>query len=159
MSTQRKVLFGLTTVIATLVFLTGMTIAGNLNPPASPAPTMHTLDEVYNKTGSALPNPDEVTIITKTHNFANIYNWETIHTVTTGKTFYLMGFICSSPVATYKISLDGGQSTSILVHAPDANLWRSIASSYPIGSAPSGTEIKCQASIQTTDISIWGYEK
>lgn len=35
-------------IAVALIFLTGMAHAGNLEPSANPAPTMHSLDEIYN---------------------------------------------------------------------------------------------------------------
>ena len=87
MSKLRKRFFAVTTSMisfAMLVFLSGLAIAGDINPPASPAPTMHTLDEIYNQS-SPLPNPDDVTIITKALNPSTFNTWETIHTVSSGK--------------------------------------------------------------------------
>ena len=111
-------------------------MAGDLNPPANPTPTMHTLDEIYNQSNS-LPNPDEVTIINKYLSPVGVRTWETIHTVYTGKTFYLMGV---------SFKTEGGNSGRISLSAGSTNFWfpgnTDTIASYPIASVPSDTEIK-----------------
>ena len=52
MNQHRKTLLVLAVIsafMATTVFLPKLTRAGDLEPPGSPEPTMHTMDEIYNK--------------------------------------------------------------------------------------------------------------
>ena len=85
---KKKTLFLMLAAVVMLV-LPYAAIAGNLEPSPAPAPTIHTLDDIYNKTSAQnLPDPDIVTIVSK---FKDSSSWSTIHTVAQGKTFYLMG--------------------------------------------------------------------
>jgi len=47
-----KILKPLVIIIAFMFILSGMTMAGNLEPSLSPGSTMHTLEEIYNKINS-----------------------------------------------------------------------------------------------------------
>jgi len=164
---QRTTVLGLTifmAVLVTLMFLRSYLSAGNLNPSAPPGSTMHTLEEIYNKALS-LPSPQDVTIITKSKAPSQVDVWQTIHTVTAGKTFYLMG-ISYCEQARFYISLDGGLTHHFhfsMPNPPDIPPLRAIAPSYPIAEVSSGTEIKVSTSAigGGTDpifITIWGYE-
>jgi hypothetical protein len=49
MNNFKHILKALVTVIVAVAFLPGMAMSGDLDPGASPTPTMHTLEEIYNK--------------------------------------------------------------------------------------------------------------
>ena len=84
---KKKTLFLM--LAAVVMFLVPIVaIAGDLEPSAAPAPTIHTLDDIYNKTSAQiLPDPDTVTIVSKFQTSDSPTVWTTIHTVTEGKTF------------------------------------------------------------------------
>ena len=137
-------------------------IAGNLEPSAAHAPTIHTLDDIYNKTSAQnLPDPDIVTIVSR---FKASSSWSTIHTVAQGKTFYLMGATCSggsrSPGGAYldscSISFNGGGSTDF--NLPACN---TISASYPIAGISSRSDIMVKNTDYSADMycTIFGYEK
>ena len=58
MRKRKKLMFALaimTAFITTALFLPGLVSAGDLEPSALPGPTMHTLDEIYNKLDQLVP--------------------------------------------------------------------------------------------------------
>jgi hypothetical protein len=140
-------------------------IAGDLELSTAPAPTMHTLDDIYNKTSAQnLPDPDTVTIVTKFKRSIDTTTWQPLHTVAQGKTFYLMGATCSggsrSPGGAYldscSISFNGGGSTDF--NLPACN---TISASYPIAGISSRSDIMVKNTDYSADMycTIFGYEK
>jgi hypothetical protein len=159
---MKKTLFLM--LAAVVMFLVPVkAIAGDLEPSAAPAPTIHTLDDIYNKTSAQnLPDPDIVTIVSK---FKDSSSWSTIHTVARGKTFYLMGATCSGGkrlitgglfTDSCAISFNGGASTDFSL--PSGH---TISASYPIASSSSRSEIMIRNLNGGPDINctIFGYEK
>ena len=165
MKQQGKTIKVITFFIAMVLTLPGIVKAGQLEPTAPPGSTMHTLDDIYNNTtkSSALPKPEEVTIITETTD--DFTDSTTLHTVTPGKTFYLMGVNADCDTTTANVinlTLVQGNTTKILrFFFSGTSNFHSIVSSYPIASVSSGTEIR--ATIKTSGfhgyVNIWGYEK
>ena len=164
--TDKKTKTGLIRImmLATMVMLVlpCAAIAGNLEPSAAHAPTIHTLDDIYNKTSAQnLPDPDIVTIVSK---FKDSSSWSTIHTVAQGKTFYLMGATCSGGTRSVSrlftsscaISFNGGASTDFSL--PSGH---TISASYPIASSSSRSDIMIKNLNGGPDINctIFGYEK
>jgi hypothetical protein len=149
---KKKTLF-LLLVTVVILLVPVVAIAGDLEPGAVPGSTMHTLDNIYQKTSAQiLPDPDIVTIVSK---FKNSSSWSTIHTVAQRKTFYLMGATCSGGArligglftSSCAISFNGGAST--------------ISASYPIASSSSRSDIMIRNLDGEKDINctIFGYEK
>ena len=109
-----------------------------------------------------LPDPDTVTIVTKTSQSTS--TWGTIHTVAQGKTFYLMGATCSGGTRVVSglftdscaISFNGGASTDFSL--PSGH---TISASYPIASSSSRSDIMIKNLNGGPDINctIFGYEK
>jgi hypothetical protein len=183
---KRNILIGVI-VLALIAFSKIVVMAGNLEPTAPPTTgTMHTLNDIYNKTNNAttLPSPQDVRIITKATHIPYLYNNGTevpvqtsIYTVTTGKTFYLMGvnIVFNYPIACSGIPeldlFDGTNTTTILFllvgngatgssNNPMPNSSFNIVSSYPIAALPSGTQLIVNRQ-NTCDfgLSVWGYEQ
>ena len=165
-ATEKKTKAGLVRImmLATMVMLVlpFAAIAGNLESSAAPAPTIHTLDDIHNKTSAQnLPDPDTVTIVSK---FKASTSWSTIHTVSQGKTFYLMGATCAGGTrvvsglftSSCAISFNGGSSVDFSL--PSGH---TIAASYPIASSSSKSDIMIKNSNGSRDINctIFGYEK
>ena len=158
---KKTILLMLATVVMFLVPI--VAIAGDLELSTAPAPTIHTLDDIYNKTSAQiLPDPDTVTIVSK---FKASSSWGTIHTVAQGKTFYLMGATCSGGkrlitgglfINSCAISFNGRASTDFSL--PSGH---TISASYPIASSSSRSEIKLKHLRSTNAIicTIFGYEK
>ena len=164
--TEKKTKTGLIRIMmlaAVVMFLVPVfSIAGDLEPSTAPAPTIHTLDDIYNKTSAQnLPDPDTVTIVSK---FKDSSSWSTIHTVAQGKTFYLMGATCSGGTrftgglftSSCAISFNGGASTDFSL--PSGH---TISASYPIASSSSRSDIMIRNLNGGPDINctIFGYEK
>lgn len=153
MISQEKIRAGIVIFLAVLLCMPPAALAGNLQPSAPPTTgTMHTLDDIYNQSNNSatLPNPEQVTIITKTG--GNQANTFTLYTVTPGKTFYLMGLNAPNGMV---LSLFDGTTDKQFFYLGN-NGMSNIVSSYPIAVVPSGTEIRaCCAGY----INIWGYEK
>ncbi len=157
---KKALLFMLAEVVMFLVPI--VAIAGDLELSAAPAPTMHTLDDIYNKTSTQnLPDPDTVTIVTKTSQSSS--TWGTIHTVAQGKTFYLMGATCSggnylvngNNKGICVISFNGGANTDFSLP-----VGQTLSASYPIAISSSRSEIKLKHLRSTNAIicTIFGYE-
>jgi hypothetical protein len=160
MRIQRITKAGIIILTATLLIMPLAALAGNLEPTAPPTTgTMRTLDDIYNKTNNAtaLPKPEEVTIITKTHGGPVA----TIHTVMAGKTFYLMGVYTTNnsvSFSAYLYSFDGTNNIKILsLGGADHAAPPQLVSSYPIASFPSGTQVRGESN--NCELTIWGYEK
>ena len=164
--TEKKTKTGLIRIMmlaAVVMFLVPVfSIAGDLEPSTAPAPTIHTLDDIYNKTSAQnLPDPDTVNIVSK---FKASSSWSTIHTVAQGKTFYLMGATCSGGTrvvsglftSSCAISFHGGSSVDFSLPSGHA-----IAASYPIASSSSRSDIMIKNLNGGPDINctIFGYEK
>ncbi len=158
---KKKTLF-LMLAVAVMFLVPVVSIAGDLEPSAAPAPTIHTLDDIYNKTSAQnLPDPDTVIIVSK---FKASSSWSTIHTVSQGKTFYLMGATCSGGTrvvsglftSSCAISFNGGSSVDFSL--PSGH---TIAASYPIASSSSRSDIMIKNLNGSLDINctIFGYEK
>jgi hypothetical protein len=108
-----------------------------------------------------LPDPDTVTIVSK---FKASTSWSTIHTVSQGKTFYLMGATCAGGTrvvsglftSSCAISFNGGSSVDFSLPSGHA-----IAASYPIASSSSKSDIMIKNLNGSLDINctIFGYEK
>ena len=108
-----------------------------------------------------LPDPDTVTIFSK---FKASTSWSTIHTVSQGKTFYLMGATCAGGTrvvsglftSSCAISFNGGSSVDFSL--PSGH---TITASYPIASSSSRSEIMIKNLKGGPDINctIFGYEK
>jgi hypothetical protein len=108
-----------------------------------------------------LPDPDTVTIVSK---FKASTSWSTIHTVSQGKTFYLMGATCSGGTrvvsglftSSCAISFNGGSSVDFSL--PSGH---TISASYPIASSSSKSDIMIKNLKGGPDINctIFGYEK
>ena len=108
-----------------------------------------------------LPDPDTVTIVSK---FKASTSWSTIHTVSQGKTFYLMGATCAGGTrvvsglftSSCAISFNGGPSVDFSLPSGHA-----IAASYPIASSSSKSDIMIKNLNGSLDINctIFGYEK
>ena len=108
-----------------------------------------------------LPDPDTVTIVSK---FKASTSWSTIHTVSQGKTFYLMGTTCAGGTrvvsglftSSCAISFNGGSSVDFSL--PSGH---TIAASYPIASSSSKSDIMIKNLNGSLNINctIFGYEK
>lgn len=94
-------------------------------------------------------------------------SYSTLHTVTAGKTFYLMGVnVWSTATSTQMfISLDSGTTNNLSLVSSRANYQpgdgRVISPGWPIGQAAAGATIQWKvlaAHIYNT-ITIWGYEE
>ena len=108
-----------------------------------------------------LPDPDTVTIVTKTSQ--STLTWGTIHTVAQGKTFYLMGATCAGGTrvvsglftSSCAISFNGGSSVDFSL--PSGH---TISASYPIASSSSGSEVMVKSNTgQMIYCTIFCYEK
>jgi len=108
-----------------------------------------------------LPDPDTVTIVTKTSQSTS--TWGTIHTVAQGKTFYLMGATCSG--GDYLVN---GHNKGVCVISFNGSntdfslpVGQTLSASYPIAISSSRSEIKLKHLRSTKAIicTIFGYEK
>jgi len=108
-----------------------------------------------------LPDPDTVTIVTKTSQSTS--TWGAIHTVAQGKRFYLMGATCSG--GDYLVN---GNNAGICVlsfngEATDFSLpvGQTLSASYPIAILSSRSEIRLKQlrSKNAVVCTIFGYEK
>ena len=157
---KKTILLMLAAVVMFLVQI--VAIAGDLELSTAPTPTMHTLDDIYNKTSAQnLPDPDTVTIVTKFKRSIDTTTWQPLHTVAQGKTFYLMGATCltydsNNDNSACDISFNGGGSTDF--NLPACN---TIAASYPIAGISSRSDIMVKNTDYSADMycTIFGYEK
>lgn len=93
---------------------------------------------------------------------------ETIHTVTAGKTFYLMGFLAPIVGGTLKewvISFDGG-TTKHLIVKPQTSAGSTVDGlvtfypGYPIAQVAAGSVISCLAdAANARNLTIFGWEE
>jgi hypothetical protein len=159
---KRNIVVGVM-ILAVIALYPIVTMAGNLEPSGPPTTgTMRTLDDIYNKTNNAmtLPKPEDVTIISKTASFSGT---TTLFTVTSGKTFYLMGLAGNglniSSLTPFDLILAEGATTTKIMHFNLTDLIFDIISCYPMAVFPSGSEIRASATGAGVSINIWGYEK
>lgn len=116
-----------------------------------------------------MPTPSTgQTLICKTAE-ANNAAWETLHTVTAGKTFYLMGIaimFSEDAFTWWKLSFDGG-ATNHIVFAPRegpagfGNTFDFYTTGWPIAQVAEGQTIAAlaQATTNVRFITIWGWEE
>ena len=95
--------------------------------------------------------------------------YQTLHTVTAGKTFYLMGVFAGITNATlhWKISFDGGTTVHIGLSSTnyqargDYTDAKILTSGWPIAQVAAGEVIQAisNAIDANTSITIWGWEE
>ena len=123
--------------------------------------------KILDKMGNALvkPTADQTLIMKKVT--ANT-TAQTIHTVTTGKTFYLMGIsfnIDPTGARRWILSFDSGTTDHLLISAlreETGQVSRDLVETgFPMTSAASAATIKVRCDVTNTDVhlTIWGWEE
>lgn len=95
-------------------------------------------------------------------------SYQTLHTVTAGKTFYLMGITASyqvGDVTRWKLSFDNGSTVHFAVQQDTTvslektNL--TISTGWPLAQVASEEIIRVKADVSNTEIffNIWGWEE
>lgn len=123
--------------------------------------------QIYDRLLAGMPTPAAgQTLICKTVSAHD--TWQTIHTVSAGKTFYLMGVAClGNDTATLRwlLSFDGGTTVHMQVgYTPSISptAWFEVVSTgWPIAQVGAGKTIKAKSTTIDTSyyITVWGWEE
>ena len=126
-----------------------------------------TTKKILNLLSEGMPKPAAgQTLIVKSVTAHTSY--QTLHTVATGKTFYLMGFLGSSEIVTvnrWVLSIDEGSTQIFLIRAMPRTTGNQsnyvLSTGWPIAQVAAGEVIQAKAfAISTADsFTIWGWEE